>query len=530
MKALVVGITILSVLTACKESEERNTNVLKLALGSEPPNLDPQLADTGVSVFLLKQVLSTLFDYDSQHKIILYDAKSFEWNEKAFTLKIVLRDDLKWSDGVPLDACHYRDGILRALDPKVPSTLSEILFDIKFAREFKAGKLSAEQVGIRCDDKVLTIESLKARSSKLMHALAFIVSAPVRFDRIKLLGSKWVSGDGNSAGIGSGAFVIREWSHDRRVVLAARRLSEKSLPVDRFAKVDEVQMPILRDPRSALAMYQSNDLDYIEEIPPIFLGQLKDLDDAMPAESFTTYMIGFSLAANPVLKDKRVRQALALCANQFEVPQLLKGGESEAKGWVPPGLLPEAARPQSSLFDPIKAAALLDAAGFKDRSKFPKLKLYFNSGERHQLLMERFANNVKTYLGIKLELEVQDWKVLVAKLKSSAPDLYRYAWTAVYPDPVFFLELFLSDSFNNFGKWKNAEYDILVKSLVGRSTEVRDKKFWSDLRRAQDILVSEDPAIIPIYHYVRNALVKPYVKGLVQSGMGTGYLKNVSKE
>jgi ABC-type oligopeptide transport system substrate-binding subunit len=67
-------------------------------------------------------------------------------------LRVILRANLRWSDGKSLTACQYKDGILRALDPKAPAALADILFDIQNAPVRKAGKLEASKVRILCDE------------------------------------------------------------------------------------------------------------------------------------------------------------------------------------------------------------------------------------------------------------------------------------------------------------------------------------------------------------------------------------------
>lgn len=506
----------------CKRQNKSALDELRIPLGSEPPTLDPQQADTGVSVFVLRQIFSTLFTYDDSQNLVPMDAESFTWIEGGKLLRVVLRADLKWSDGVPVSACQFRDGLLRALDPAVPSALSEILFEIENARERKANKVSESVVGLRCDDatRVLELKSLRAESPKLLHSLAYVVSAPFRKDLVAAKKNEQVA---------SGPYVLKEWLHNQRLVLEARSVHEKDLPADRQARLARVSLPIVKDSTTALSMYESGELDVIDEIPPALISKLKDRADHVVSPYFTTYMVGFSFKANPVLKSRQLRQALARVAAQEEVPGLLGGGEEIARGWIPPGLLPPEAQMKKTLNDPQAARLLLKEAGFSDAKKSPRLELFFNAGERHQLLMERLSHHFKSELGLEVRLEPMEWKVLVAQLKVKAPDLYRYAWAAVYPDPIFFLELYLSDSLNNFGGWKNEEYDRIVRALAQVPLAKRDAVFWKKVQRAQEILVSEDPALIPIYHYVRHVLVKPNVKGLRFFGNGTGPLKDVSK-
>jgi hypothetical protein len=64
--------------------------------------------------------------------------------------------------------------------------------------------------------------------------------------------------------------------------------------------------------------------------------------------------------------------------------------------------------------------------------------------------MERLQNNWRRHLGVKTRLEPMEWNSYVAFLKKTPPQIFRYAWTAVFPDPRFFLNLFGADSLQNF--------------------------------------------------------------------------------
>jgi oligopeptide transport system substrate-binding protein len=453
------------------------------------------------------------------------DAESWNWSGTGKELRVVVKPGILWSDGVPVTACQYRDALERALSPKVAAHLADLLYDIVGAQERKSGSETAK-LGLECSDSTreLKIQTKTPRPNRLLHALAFVLTAPLRKDRVETLGESWLVGNESSPAISSGAFVLEKWERDRRIVLRARRTH---LAREKQALVDSVDMPMVRDATTQMAMYESGELDLIEEVPAALLRGLSSRTDRVLAPYFVTYMVGFSFRANPVLKDSRVRRALALTANQAEVPQILGGGESEAKGWVPPELLPEAQKPMDSLFDPAQAKKELAEAGFPGGRGFPKLRLDYNSGERHQLLMERLANNWKTHLGIQVELNPMEWKVLVSKVKTQPSDLYRYAWSAVYPDPVFFLELFSSQSLNNFGAYSRKEFDALLEQIVLVPESERNAEFWQLFQRAHRLLVREDPALIPVDHYVRNALVSPRVEGLVFQAVGSVDLSTI---
>jgi oligopeptide transport system substrate-binding protein len=526
--ALLLGALLLC--SSCSFSQKAiRKDQLRIALGTEPPSLDPALADTGVSVFVLKQILSTLFEYDSEQRIVASDARSFEWQDQGRTLFIQLRKDLTWSDGKALQACHYRDGWVHALSPKIPSTLVELLFDIEGAEELKASRIGPEKLGVRCDDQKasLTIQVKRPYALRLLHGLAFIVSAAHRKDLYQVHKEKWLVAREGYAGSSSGAYVIASWRHDQKIQLRSREsLGEKNLVIDRKAKIATIDLPIVRDPSTTFVMYESGDLDVIDEIPATLLPKIVGRKDRVISVSPTTYFVGFSVKESSPLQNKNLRRALAMSAGQFEVPQLLRGGETEAKGWIYPELLPEKYRPTASLFNLTEAQKIFKTAGYNAQKKL-KLNLYYNNGERHQLLMERLSYRWNTELPVEISLFPIEWKVLVSQIKTNPPELFRYAWTAVYPDPLFFLELFHSKSMNNFGAWKNEEYDQILSEISTVPLNERNEEFYRKVQRAQKILVVDDPALIPIYHYVKNALKKADIQGLSWGLQGMSPLKEV---
>ena len=69
------------------------------------------------------------------------------------------------------------------------------------------------------------------------------------------------------------------------------------------------------------------------------------------------------------------------------------------------------------------------------------------------------------------------------------------------------------DNGNNHTGWKNPEYDRILALARQETDPVRRMQL---LRQAETILL-EDLPVLPIYTYVSNSLVKPYVRGLYPS-------------
>lgn len=479
---------------------------LKAPLGSDPGYLDPTAADTGSQVFVLRQVVSTLLRADDKGRLSSGDAQDWKWSKDGKTLELKLRSNLNWSDGVSVAACQYRSSLLRALDPQVVSPLADILFDIKGARNRKAGQSLVTDVGVSCDDAagLLRIDVVQPFSVKTLHALSFVLSAPVREDLLTNFGNEWVLG-----GVSTGAYRIKKWTRNRRIDFEATdRLKQVKGAFQRIALI------LVPDPLTAFRLFESGDLDLLTEFTPNsrVLAQRKYSLEHSPLA--TTYFVGYSFAPDSPMRSLPLRQAMFWAARQDEIPGLLQGPEIPARYWIPPSLW--------SVDPPVRVSDLAKAKSIKSRYSLPKnpIPLHYNAGERHQLLMERLAFVAQEALGLKIQLEPMEWKALVAELKVKPPALYRYAWTAVYPDPIFFLELFASDSVNNFGRYSNKRFDQILKSLQSVAYEERGEAFWALIREAERILVVDDPAILPMYHYVGSSLAGPRVDGLKLSLQG----------
>ena len=68
-------------------------------------------------------------------------------------------------------------------------------------------------------------------------------------------------------------------------------------------------------------------------------------------------------------------------------------------------------------------------------------------------------------------------------------------WGPDCGDPTTYLTIDLSTNSNNYGKWKNSEYDQLVNQ-VGVESDV--EKRWQEMKDAEKILL-DDYAYIPVF-------------------------------
>lgn len=113
-----------------------------------------------------------------------------------------------------------------------------------------------------------------------------------------------------------------------------------------------------------------------------------------------------------------------------------------------------------------------------------------------------------------MSIENQEWAVYLDTLKPDSPDeekpdIYRMGWCADYPDANNWLnDVFNSKSGSNYAKYSNSEYDALVQEAAFEPDPAKRAELYE---QAEDIFISQDTGIIPIYYYTYVRLYKPWV-------------------
>ena len=229
---------------------------------------------------------------------------------------------------------------------------------------------------------------------------------------------------------------------------------------------------------------------------------------------------------NPVLKDKRIRQALAYSIDREQiVKRVSQCGQSPANSFTPPGIdgyFPDTQIP----FDPELAAQLFTEAGFPAGEGFPKLEILFNTQEGHRKIALAVQQMWQKYLGIEVELVNTDWKVYLSREMVGDFQISRAGWIGDYEDPNTFLDLMRPNRGNNKTGWENEKYDELIIKANAQSNQ---ENRYAVLREAERLLIDEMP-VLPIYIYVRQFLLSTDVKGWDPNPTDTHHPKFITLE
>ena len=84
-------------------------------LGTEPPTLDIQTAQDTTSHLIIHQCIEGLLESRGDGSIAFTGATGYTVSDDGLVYTIDLRQGTVWSDGVPVTAQHYEDGVIRLL-------------------------------------------------------------------------------------------------------------------------------------------------------------------------------------------------------------------------------------------------------------------------------------------------------------------------------------------------------------------------------------------------------------------------------
>jgi peptide/nickel transport system substrate-binding protein len=227
---------------------------------------------------------------------------------------------------------------------------------------------------------------------------------------------------------------------------------------------------------------------------------------------------------DPLLKDKRVRQAVA-CAidRQAIVDALWRGKARLASSLLPPEHWARATDGQMAQYphDTARAQQLLDAAGFHAGPDGVRLRITLKtSTDETTRLMAAILQQQLRAAGIDLQIRSSEFGTFYSDVTRGAFQMYALRWIGSNEDPDIFRYAYGSESFppkgGNRGHYANSRVDALLKAAAASTDqEVRRK----DYVEVQQILADELPGI-PLWYPDNEVVHSTRVMGVRPEGAG----------
>ncbi|MDF2698775.1 MAG: extracellular solute-binding protein family 5 [Haloplasmataceae bacterium] len=510
---------------------------------SDPQTWDPSHNSAADGGHIINNMFEGLYRATATG-IELAGATSVDVSTDLKTYTFHLRENAKWSNGEAVTAGDYKYSWLRVIDPVKPSEYSFIMSPyIVGAEAYLKGTGTAEQVGIEVVNDFTLKVTLINPVPYFTQLLSFYTYLPVYSADGSALAAGW---EKSGTVVSNGPFKFKEYAIGSHITIEKNDQYWNKADV----KIKGVRFQIIGEETTALNAYNQGDVHVLDYVP---LNQITELNATNPdfeiQAQIGTYFYVFNMDDETIgtpagANGKKIRQALSMAIDRTSIVEnVTRGGQIPATQFVPDTLSFSDGTPWTVDYG-IKATVQKDAAkqllaeaGYSTAEQLNnlsrKIKLGYNSSDGNNKIAVALQAMWKENLGLNVSITQEDWAVFQDSRKYGDYSIARHGWLGDYPDPNTMLDLFTSYSGNNDSQWRwengtgfehdtvlnpgNKAFDDAIEAAMTASGAARD----NFLKEAERILVQEEVAVLPIYHYNRLQLINSStVDGVVRTQMG----------
>ncbi|MCH9328756.1 ABC transporter substrate-binding protein [Enterobacter hormaechei] len=491
--------------------------------GSEPASLDPHKVESDVEFNIISDLFDGLVSVSPAGEIQPRLAEKWE-NKDNTVWTFHLRPGITWSDGTPVTAEDIVWSWQRLVDPKTVSPYASYPGSMRIVNgtDIAEGKKAPESLGVKAINDTTLEVTLTQPNAAFLAMLAHPSLVPIDKVLVGRFGDKWTKPEHF---VSSGAYKLSQWVVNERIV-AVRNPKYWD---NEHTVINKVTYLPISSEAADVNRYKAGEIDIAYTVPINQFAQLKKTlgNELDVSPQLATYYYEFN-TTRPPFSDARVRKALNLALDKDII-----AGKVLGQGQRPAWLISQPDIGGVKLQNPdyaswpmdkriAEAKKLLAEAGFNDSHPL-SFNLLYNTSESHQRIAIAASSMWKKNLGVEAKLQNQEWKTMLDTMHTHNFDAVRYAWIADYDDAATFLNNFRTDDSQNTTQYSNPEYDLaLVNAAKAKTAEERGKFY----QQAEDLLGRDVPAI-PVYHYVRTHLVKPWVGGFTPDKLGYYYTKDM---
>ena len=459
-------------------------------LTDEPGKLNPITRRVISSDWIVwRNVFEGLLDYDYntlEFKPML--AESYEVSEDGLEYTFRLRDDVHFSDGVPITADDVIFTYETINNPGVDAAqLANYYRDV------------AEV--IRIDDRTVkfvmkqpyfkALEFLCFQDVGIIPKHKYSFSDPAEFNRRY------------SEPFGSGPYVFEKWDVGREVVL---RRNENYW--GRKPKLRKIVFRFITNDIAAVQALKAGEIDFLEPLPDQFAELSKDEDfkERFNCISYFTpkspyFYVGWNMNF-PLFKDRRIRLAMTYIIDRERIIKYLL--KDQAKITTGPFYIYGKQNDPNIApwpFDPQMAEKLLEEAGWidrdgdgvRDKDGVPfRFKLMIRSGDPYYEQLAKFIKDEAIKIGVDVIPEPFEWSIFIERLLDREFEAEISGWGGVVeedPYQVWHSSQGTGRGSNHVG-FSNAEADALIEQARRTFDETERNKLY---RRFHDIVHYEQP-------------------------------------
>jgi oligopeptide transport system substrate-binding protein len=501
--------------TAAKESK------LVRGIGSTIGTLDPQVNFLAYEAWIQDDMYEGLVMAGADGEPIPGAAEKWDISDDGLTYTFHLRDGLKWSDGTPVVAQSFVDGVARTLDPATASEKNYI-FSSTISIAGAADYMNSENTGARDpktlgisapDDKTVVIK-LDKPAPYMLYLMNSFYMAPLHKPSLEKFGKDFIKPENI---VSNGAYHMSESVPQSHVTLVKNPNYWNAANV----KIDKVIYTITEDDNTAIKLFKTGEQDITYDIPSDQVEPLqKEFGDQVHVTNSTeTVYFSFNLT-KPPFDNIKVRQALSMAIDRDTlVNKVVKGGHVLNCGYVIP--VPDYAAPKIPECGMDNAARVEKAkALFQEGMAEAKMdKLAFKIEASNNSAMSKIAETAavmwKQTLGVDATVNAQDRDAWLAAFTAGTWDVFMDDLVGDFAGPETFLA-YMDPRAEAGYNWKSKEFE----DLYDKAMKITDQaERYKVLAEAEKILL-DSYLTAPIAAAPSRSMVRSTVKGWADNPAG----------
>ena len=493
---------------------------LRVMLQDQPASLDPGQTQYPYETAVLRAIAEPLLKPSADlTQVLPAAAASYEVSGDHRVYTFHLQPKGRYWDGTPVRAQDFVYAWRRLIDPRLAAPDETLFADavqngdavalLDPQRDAAGIDAALGTLGLKAVDDSTFQVTLAGPDPAFAWLAALPAGAPIREAVVSKSGDKWATVPDTL--VTNGPFKVTEMVSGDHITVARNPHYWGSRPA-----LAAIRFSVVNDGAAALAKYRAGDLDEIEVQPAqaaTVAGDPNLKRQLVKTPDLTVFWLVFRVNSPP-LNNVRVRQALteAIDRNAF-AEQIFQGEGIPATTFIPKGMHGYDTGPATQRFDVAQARASLAASGLS-ANQLSLTFSYDQSSDFAKATARFLQDQLSTNLGVNLNLQALDGNTLASRLDTGQFQIAGpRGWTADYPDPADWFDVFTTSSGYDVSLYQNQQYDNFVRVA---KTDVDPVRRDQEYQQAQAMLVNDAPVAF-LAQSVSWYLVRPYVSGVSTS-------------
>jgi peptide/nickel transport system substrate-binding protein len=509
-KSIIFFTSILVFMFGCSDQKHQKDERIIIGIESDVQTINPMYAFSYsegnlIDLLFMKPAIERWNDSTGMIEFQPMLAEKWEWSNDNSLLKLYLRKDIFWSDGIPITA----DDIVYTFD-----VYSDPEVDSRFFGQFKNFYTQANsQIDIKKTFKIIspTVLEVNFRKDGDPSLLDINLEIIPKHIWLKYTKEELPQAQANFEPITSGPFKLKKWEREDLISLSIDSSSFLYNPDN----IKEIIFKIIPDYQLRITQLKTGAIDIVDNVKSEDIDELKLVEKlnvrAMRGRDYD--YIGWNhidpqefqkskIVPNKLFSSPGIRKALTYAINRKEIVETYLNGFGELckglvspmfKSYYDPGL-------QTDDYNPQKAKEILKENGWEDKNGDGIIEngkidfsfnLYINTGNpRRNYVATIVKNNLKA-VGIEANIQMLEMGAFVERLMKREYDAWIAGWTI--PIPIDLNPYWNSDKeigFLNFSTYQNKEKDEILNQLQQRLPESEKISLYKKL---QSIFYEDEP-------------------------------------